>query len=117
MTTETLTSLAILKSYIDKGQDYLDYLKPFILQVLFDQRPEYVTDQILADCILQQFGLEIPNRTVQVVAKRLVKAKILQKIRGQYQVKQNLKEPVLSSEQTVAKNRINAVAQEFVEFS
>ena len=117
MATETLTSLAILKSFIDKGQDYLDYLKPFILQVLFEQQPEYVTDQILANYILEQFGLKIPDRTVQVVAKRLVKEKILQKNSGQYQVKQNMGDPMLSSQQTVARSRINSVVQEFIEFS
>ena len=117
MATETLTSLAILKSFIDEGQDYLDYLKPFILQVLFEKKPEFVTDQILAEYILEQFGLKIPDRTVQVVAKRLVKEKILRKNSGQYQVKQNMGDPNLSSRQTVARNRINTVIQEFIEFS
>lgn len=117
MATETLTSLAILKSYIDKGQDYLDYIKPFVLQVLFDQKPEYVTDQILAEYILEQFGLEIPIGTVHVVAKRLAKEKILEKNHGQYHVKQDLKDPMFASQQTVARIRINAVVQEFIEFS
>jgi hypothetical protein len=30
--TETLTSLALLKVRIDAGGDYLEYLRPFILQ-------------------------------------------------------------------------------------
>ncbi len=117
MATDTLTSLAILKSFIDKGQDYLDYLKPFILQVLYERKPEFVTDQILAEYILDQFGLKIPNRTVQVVARRLVKEKILQRNLGQYRVKDTLYDPNLSSETTVARNHINAVVQEFINFS
>ena len=40
MATNTLTSLAILKVNIDQGKDYLDYLRPFILQVLVEQKPE-----------------------------------------------------------------------------
>ena len=30
VTRETLTSLAMLKVHVDLGQDYLDYLRPFI---------------------------------------------------------------------------------------
>ena len=38
--TKTLTSLAMLKVKIDQGSDYLDYLLPFILQILVDHRPD-----------------------------------------------------------------------------
>ena len=40
MSTATLTSLAILKVNLDQGNDYLDYLRPFILQVLVEHKPD-----------------------------------------------------------------------------
>ena len=39
MSTNTLTSLAILKVHVDQGKDYLDYLRPFILEVLIETQP------------------------------------------------------------------------------
>ena len=71
MSTETLTSLAMLKVHVDRRQDYLDYLRPFILQVLVAHTPDPVTDAIVRDLIRADFGLEIPDRAVQVVIKRL----------------------------------------------
>ena len=56
MSTATLTSLAMLKVNIDQGEDYLEYLRPFVLQVLVDRNPELVTDQIVTDYIREQFG-------------------------------------------------------------
>ena len=60
MSTVTLTSLAILKVHIDQGNDYLDYLRPFILQVLVEHKPDPVTIEVVSDYIRTQFGLEIP---------------------------------------------------------
>ncbi len=56
--TNTLTSLAILKVNVDQGGDYLEYLRPFILQVLVDHRPDIITDQIVCDYIQEQFDLQ-----------------------------------------------------------
>ena len=44
MSTATLTSLAILKVTVDQKGDYLDYLRPFILQVLYDHKPWKFTE-------------------------------------------------------------------------
>ena len=67
MTPSTLTSLAMLKVHVDQGHDYLDYLRPFILQVLVDHRINPVTDAVVRDWIRSDFGIEIPTRTIQVV--------------------------------------------------
>ena len=51
--------------------DYLENLRPFILQVLFVHTPDPVTDTIVAKHILEDFGLVIPRRTVQGMLRRL----------------------------------------------
>ena len=52
----------MLKVHVDRGQDYLDYLRPFILQVLVAHTPDPVTGAIVRDLIRSDFGLEIPDR-------------------------------------------------------
>ena len=79
MSTATLTSLAILKVNVDQGNDYLDYLRPFILQVLVEHKPNPITIGVVRDHIRSQFGLEIPERTVEIVLKRISKSHSLKK--------------------------------------
>ena len=79
MSTATLTSLAILKVNIDHGGDYLDYLRPFVLQVLADNKPERVTDVEVARFIEDQFGLVIPSRSIQIVLRRLSRENVLER--------------------------------------
>ena len=95
MSTETLTSLAMLKVHVDRGQDYLDYLRPFILQVLVAHTPDQVTDAIVRDLIRADFGLEIPDRAVQVVLKRLSRQYPLKKVDGVYRITGKLPDPLL----------------------
>ena len=79
MSTATLTSLAILKVNLDRGGDYLDYLRPFVLQVLADNKPERVSDAEVARFIEEQFGLAIPSRSIQIVLRRLSREKLLKR--------------------------------------
>ena len=69
----TLTSLAILKVNINQGRDYLDYIRPFILQVLIDHNPDPITNNVINHHIREQFGLEIPEPTVAIVLRRISK--------------------------------------------
>lgn len=84
MSTATLTSLAILKVNRDEGGDYLDYLRPFVLQVLADNRPERISDAEVSQLIEDQFGLVIPSRTVQIVLQRLSRKGLLSRSHGVY---------------------------------
>jgi len=70
--SSTLTSLAMLKVTIDQGGDYLDYLKPFVLHVLSKYRPSPIIDSKIKEFIIKEFGLEIPERTIQIVLKPLL---------------------------------------------
>ena len=69
--TATLTSLAILKVNVDQGKDYLDYLRPFVLQVLVERKPDPITNGVVSGYIGEKFGLVIPERTVEIVLKRI----------------------------------------------
>ena len=117
MSTDTLTSLAMLKVHVDHGQDYLDYLRPFILQVLITHMPDPITDVIVRDLIRSDFGLEIPDRAVQVVLKRLSRRCPLKKEHGVYRITGELPNPRIDAEKADAIRHINAVISGLDEFS
>jgi len=117
MSSSTLTSLAMLKVNIDRGQDYLDYLRPFILQVLVDHNPDPVTDRVIRDFLRLQFGLEIPDRAVQVVLKRLSKTYPLTRASGVYRITGTIPDPGVAAEKAQAVRHIDAVVAGLIEFS
>ncbi len=115
--TETLTSLAMLKVNIDQGKDYLDYLRPFVLQVLVDHRPDPVTDKVVRNHVRSQFGLEIPTRAIQVVLKRISRDHPLKREEGVYHITGALKDPGIATEKSRASLHIQAVVSGLHEFS
>jgi len=117
MSTETLTSLAMLKVKLDHGGDYLDYLQPFVVQVLVDHSVAHVTSEFVNEHILEQFGLVIPERTVQVVLKRLAKKRFLQKEDGVYRVTRRPPNPNISDKKRDAEKRIDAVVSGLKSYS
>ena len=117
MSTETLTSLAMLKVHVDQGQDYLDYLRPFILQVLITHKPNPVTDTVVQGLIRTDFGLEIPDRSIQIVLKRLSRKYPMEKKHGAYQITGDLPDPRIDPEKAGAIRHINAVISGLTEFS
>jgi FtsZ-binding cell division protein ZapB len=106
----------MLKVYIDQGKDYLEYLRPFILQVLVDHTPDPVTDEVVHDYLRTQFGLEIPPRTVQVVLKRLSQARLLRREDGVYHIAGVLPDPSIGLEKSKANRHIQAVVSGLLEF-
>ena len=117
MSNSTLTSLAMLKVNIDQGNDYFDYLRPFILHVLVEKKPDPVTDHGIADLIHEQFGLKIPNKSVQLVIRRLTKKKLLNKDHGVVRISGNLPNPEIPEKRTEAELHINSVVQGLIEYS
>jgi len=117
ISSTTLTSLAMLKVDIDQGRDYLDYLRPFILQILVDQKPDPVTDAVVRDHLRTQFGLEIPDRAVQVVLRRLSRKYPLKKDEGVYRIKGQLPDPGIAVKKASADRQIGAVIAGLIEFS
>ena len=117
VSAETLTSLAMLKVNVDRGQDYLDYLKPFILEVLVVHKPDRITDAIVRDLIRADFGLEIPERAIQVVLKRLSRKYQLKKDHGFYRINGRLPDPRIAARKTEAIQHIQGVLSGLAEFS
>jgi len=115
--TVTLTSLAMLKVNIDQGRDYLDYLRPFILQVLVDNEPDPVTDQGVHDLIQTHFGLDIPTPTVQIVLKRLSRTYPLKREEGVYHITRKLPNPGIQKKKSEAVRHMQAVINGLIEFS
>ncbi len=116
-TTATLTSLAMLKINVDQGRDYLDYLNPFVLQILASEKPNPVTDRVICDHLRTTFGLEIPSRAVQVVLKRLSRLYKLEKSAGVYRITEAIPDPGIAIAQADAHRHINSVAFHLQEFS
>lgn len=117
MSSATLTSLAMLKVNVDQGRDYLDYLRPFILQVLCDHKPDPVTDAAVRDHIRNDFGLEIPERAVQMVLKRLSRKHPLTREQGVYRITGELPNPGIGAEKADADRHIHAVVAGLKHFS
>ena len=117
MSTATLTSLAILKVNVDQGNDYLEYLRSFILQVLVDQKPNPITTEVVKDHIRTQFGLEIPNQTVEIVLKRISKRYPIKKDQGKYQITGDLPNPQIVSKQVDAERHLGTVLHGLRQFS
>jgi hypothetical protein len=107
----------MLKVNIDQGKDYLDYLRPFILQILVDEKPDPVTDRIVRDHLRTHFGLEIPERAVQVVLRRLSRQHPLKKEAGVYRITGALSNPGILAEKSNADRHIQAVISGLSEFS
>ena len=117
MSTETLTSLAMLKVHVDQGQDYLDYLRPFILQSLIVHEPDPITDVVVRDLISRDFGLEIPERAIQIVLKRLSRQYPIKAEHGVYRIDGELPNPRIESRKAAAIRNIRAVLYRLKEFS
>ena len=115
--TATLTSLAILKVTVDQKGDYLDYLRPFILQVLYDHKPWEFSGRDISKFIRDQFGLEIPERTIAIVLKRISRQYSIRKKSGKYQREGELPDPGIRRKQADAARHISAVLRGLQHFS
>lgn len=115
--TNTLSSLAMLKVNIDSGKDYLEYLRPYVIQSLVDTRPDVVTDFTVAEKLRSICGLEIPHRTVNVLLQRLAKDGFLSRAHGVYSVIKDLPTNDYSASRADASRHIAAVTRSLVQFA
>ena len=116
-TANTLSSLAMLKVNIDGGKDYLEYLRPYVVQALVESPPDIVADATVAEKLRSICGLEIPHRTVQVVLQRLAKDGYLSRSHGVYTVVKDLPAKDNSAERADAGRHIVAVTRSLVQFA
>ncbi len=82
----TLISLAMLKSSIDAKKDYLERLRPFIMDALFKQRPEVVSDYIVSTYLKDMYGLVIPQQVTQILLQRIARDGCLVREHGVYRI-------------------------------
>ena len=117
MSTATLTSLAILRVTVDHKGDYLNYLRPFILQVLCDHKPCEFSGSDISKYIRDQFGLEIPERTIGIVLKRIARQYSIKRESGKYRMSGELPDPGIRQRRAAAERHIAAVLWGLQRFS
>ncbi len=117
MLKDTLTSLAILKVNVDQGTDYLDYLRPFVFQILTDHNFDPITSSEIARLIRRSFGLEIPSPTIEAVLRRLSKRYPIRRVRGIYRKVGSLPDPGISAKRAEVERHIDSVLNGLKKFS
>lgn len=117
MPTSTLTSLAILRVRVNLNGDYLNYLEPFVLQILADSNTNTVTTDYVTDSLMQTFGLAIPERPVEMVLRRIAKSKILTRGNHEFRITGAIPDPQLVSKQADAERHIRSVINGVLRFS
>ena len=117
MAVSTLTSLAYLKVQMGQGRDYFDYLRPFVLQAVSDNSAEPITGLATKDAIHESFGLQIPERTVELVLRRIAREQLIRREGGVYFPSNTLEDPQLRGKISSANHDISAVLNGLIEFS
>lgn len=106
----------MLKVNIDGGKDYLEYLRPFILDILSDLKNDVISDEIITGRLLSKFGLEIPRRTVQVVLQRIKKSGVISKSDGCYKVIGPIPETSIIRDKAKAERHISSVVEGLIRY-
>ena len=99
--------------------DYLENLRPFILQVLFTHNPYPVTDAIVAHHVREDFGLVIPRRTIQRMLRRLVSDNgvNISETLGKLQITGTLDDPGLEEKRKSVEASISSVIEGLRQYS
>lgn len=117
MQTNTLTSLAILRVTVDQGGDYLDYLRPLVQQILADHVSHSLTSATVAEIVNESFGLQIPERSVAIVLKRIARRYRIRKDHGAYYIREDIPDPQIETKLASAEGQIADVIRDFRDFS
>jgi len=100
----------MLKVDIDQQhRNYVDYLSPFIIDVLNVDSPEIVTDGSVADKLLARFGLKVPTKAVQHVLRRFQRKGYLALEDGIFGITPKLPSSELERTRAQAKAHIDSV--------
>ena len=113
----TLLSLAMLKVSIDSGKDYLEYLRPFVMQSLASKTTVPIADESIAMQLQDDFGLVIPRRTVQILLQRISKAGFLKKEHGIYTISKEIPTDNNQLNKADASRKISAVINSLITFT
>lgn len=115
---KTLVSLAILKSDLDdERRDYLGYIESFVIPVLRRWPDEPVTDGAVAREFEREYGLNVPDRTIQLVLRRLARHKYLDRSHGVFHISRSLPDTNLEIKKNAASEHISDVFQSLREYA
>jgi len=107
---QALISLAILKSDLDdERRDYLGYLESLVIPVLKNWPDEPVTDASVAKEFENVHGLRVPDRTIQLVLKRLAKSGYLVRSHGTFSISKDLPSTSIDQKKVAAEQHIDKV--------
>lgn len=81
---QAMTTLAMLKTYLDTGQDYLAIFVPFLLQAIAARRDPAFSASEIQLSLAEQFGLTIPETTIATLLQRLQKQGVLKREGGRF---------------------------------
>lgn len=108
----------MLKVDIDnQHRSYVDYLSPFVIDVLNDVKDGIVSDIGVADKLRKRFQLQIPTKVVQHVLRRLKQKNFLTTKDNVVLTTQSLPKSTLSKTRADAINHIQAVLNGLIEES
>lgn len=80
-----LSSLALLKEDMDsQSRDYIDYLRAFVEHVISKHSVDPINVDTVAAALSREFGLNLPDRVLELVLHRLLRAKSLVRQGGLY---------------------------------
>ena len=95
----------------------MDYLRPFILQTLSDHDIDPISTGVVCRLLREQFGLEIPERTVEIVLKRLSKRHPIKRDNYVYRKTGILPDPQVNSKRAEAERHIESLVHGLRQFS
>lgn len=115
---KTLVSLAILKSDLDdERRDYLGYIESFVIPVLRRWPDEPVTDGAVAREFEREYGLRVPDRTIQLILRRLARQKYLERSHGVFHISRSLPDVSLEIKRNAASKHISNVFQSLRDYA
>ena len=110
------TSLAKAYHAIRRFSEDLDITYD-IRAIAADHDPDPITNSVISHHIREQFGLEIPERAVEIVLKRISKRHSIKRDGGVYRKTGNLPDPQIAPKQADAERHIGAVLNGLRQFS
>lgn len=114
----SLSSLALLSLRMGEGDDYLDYLRGFIIESLHHIKADSLDALMVQNVLHAEFGLRIPVATIAIYLKRLQKQKIVEPTPDGHQFRIiSLPKTSIAVERQAAKGKINEVLQRLREFA
>jgi hypothetical protein len=107
----------MLKVKVNHGEDYYDYLTPFVSQAVYDQKDRQVVSANVQSYICENYGLDVPDQVISIVLKRMVKKGFIEKEYAVFKATDKLVDPELPQKIIETKRNVDSVIHGLIEFS